>query len=99
MIAFGIGTLIGSALPDSSAERRAARTAADRIDLASAKQRLSDHAREVQEGVQDKAREAAQDLKGSARDASADVKDEAQRESQRVRDDVQQSGQDVRGRT
>lgn len=99
MIAFGIGTLIGSALPESGAERRAARAATEKVDVEGAKERLADHAREVQEGVQDKARDAVQDLKGSARDASADVKDNAQKEGERVRDDAQQSGQEVRGRT
>jgi ElaB/YqjD/DUF883 family membrane-anchored ribosome-binding protein len=96
MIAFGVGALIGSALPDSEAERRAARAAADRVDVDSAKERLSEHAREVQSGVQDKAREAAEDLKGSAREAAQDVKDHAQHEGQRVKEDARQSGQEVR---
>jgi ElaB/YqjD/DUF883 family membrane-anchored ribosome-binding protein len=96
MIAFGVGTLIGSALPDSNAERRAVRRATDHVDMEGAKQRLTEHAREVQSGVQDKAREAAEDLKGSARDAAQDVKDHAQHEGQRVREDARQSGQEVR---
>lgn len=96
MIAFGIGALVGSALPDSDAERRAARAAAEHVDVDGAKQRLTDHAREVQEGVQDKAREAAEDLKGSTREAAQDVKDHAQQEGKRVEEDAQQSGQEVR---
>jgi ElaB/YqjD/DUF883 family membrane-anchored ribosome-binding protein len=96
MIAFGVGTLIGSALPDSDAERRAVRRATDHVDVEGAKQRLSEHAHEVQSGVQDKAREAAEDLKGSARDAAQDVKDHAQHEGQRVKEDARQSGQQVR---
>jgi ElaB/YqjD/DUF883 family membrane-anchored ribosome-binding protein len=96
MIAFGVGALIGSALPDSEAERRAARAARDRVDVDSAKERLTEHAREVQSGVQDKAREAAEDIKGSTRDAAQDVKDHAQHEGQRVKEDARQSGQEVR---
>jgi hypothetical protein len=92
LIAFGVGTLIGSALPDSNAERRAARTAAELVDVDAAKERLSGHAREVQAGVADQAREAAEDLKGSAREAAQDVKNDAQAR----RDDAQQSSQDVR---
>ena len=42
--------------------RAAAR--ADRVDVDSAKERLSEHAREVQSGVQDKAREAAEAAAG-----------------------------------
>lgn len=96
MIAFGIGTLVGSALPDSQAERRAAREAADRVDVEGAKQRLTDHAKGVQESVQERARDAAEDIKGSARDAAQDVKGQAQQEGQRVKDDAKQSGQQVR---
>ena len=99
MIAFGIGTLIGSALPESDAERRAARQAAERVDVEGAKQRLTEHAQEVQSGVQDRAREAAEDLKGSARDAAQDVKGQAQQEGQRVKEDARQSGQQVRSQT
>jgi ElaB/YqjD/DUF883 family membrane-anchored ribosome-binding protein len=99
MIAFGVGALIGSALPDSDAERRAARAAADRVDVDSAKERLTEAAREVQSGVQDKAREAAEDLKGSARGAAQDVKGQAQQEGQRVKQDAQESGQQVRRQT
>ncbi|HSK97298.1 MAG TPA: DUF3618 domain-containing protein, partial [Euzebyales bacterium] len=96
MIAFGVGALIGSALPDSEAERRAARAAADHVDVDGAKERLTEAAREVQSGVQDKAREAAQDLKGSAREAAQDVKGQAQQEGKRVKEDAQESGQQVR---
>lgn len=99
MIAFGIGTLIGSALPDSQVERSAAREAAERVDVEGAKQRLTDHARDVQETVQDRARDAADDLKGSARDAAQDVKGQAQQEGQRVKDDSRQSGEQVRRQT
>lgn len=96
MIAFGIGTLIGSALPDSQVERRAAREAADRVDVEGAKERLTDHAKGVQETVQERAREAADDIKGSASDAAQEVKGQAQQEGKRVKDDAQQSGQQVR---
>jgi hypothetical protein len=96
LIAFGVGALVGSALPESDAERRAARAAAERVDTEAAKERLAGHAREVQSGVQDRAREAAEDLKGSAREAAQDVKDDARQQGERVKEDAQQSGQEVR---
>lgn len=96
MIAFGIGTLLGSTLPETDAERRAAREAANRVDVEGAKQRLTEHAQDIQSTMQDKAGDAAQDLKGSAQDAAQDVKGHAQQEGQRVKDDAQQGGEQVR---
>lgn len=96
MIAFGIGTLIGSALPETDAERRAAREAANRVDVEGAKQRLTEHAQDIKGSVQDKAQDAAEDLKSSAQDKAQDVKGHAQQEGQRVKDDAQQRGEEVR---
>src|SRR5690606_32917457 len=87
MIAFGVGTLIGSALPESSAERRAARAATERVDVDGVKQRLTEHAEQVRSGVQTRAQEAAEDLKVSAQQAAQDVKRHAQDEGQRVKED------------
>lgn len=95
LIAFGLGALVGSALPESDAERAAAREAADRLDLEGTKQRLTEHARDVQASVQGQARDAAQDVKGSAQDAAQDVKGQAQQEGQRVQQEGQQSKQRV----
>lgn len=99
VIAFGIGALIGSTLPESKAERQAAREATNRLDLEGTKQRLTDRARDMQEGVQDQARDAADDLKGSAHDAAQDVKDHTQQEGQRVKEDTKESGQQLRNQS
>jgi ElaB/YqjD/DUF883 family membrane-anchored ribosome-binding protein len=96
MIAFGVGALIGSALPESDAERRVAREATDKVDVEGTKQRLSEHARDLKETVQDHAREAAEDVKDSAREAAHDVQDQARHEGERVRTDARQSGEQVR---
>lgn len=96
MIAFGIGSLIGSALPDSKLERRAAREATEHVDVEGTKQRMTEHAKGVQETVQERARDAADDIKGSATDAAQEVKGQAQQEGQRVKGDAKESGQQVR---
>jgi len=96
MIAFGVGALIGSALPESDAERRVAREATDKVDVEGTKQRLSEHARDLKDTVQDHAREAAEDVKDSAREAAHDVQDQARHEGERVRTDARQSGEQVR---
>lgn len=96
MIAFGIGALIGGALPESDAERRLAREADDQLDLQGTQQRLTERAQQSGEQLKGDAQERAQDLKGSAQDAAQDVKGDAQQEGQRVSDDAQQSGQRLR---
>lgn len=99
MIAFGVGALIGSALPETDAERRAAREATDKLDVEGTRQRLTDRAQDVQQTVQDRGRDAAEDLKGTARDAAQDVKQHGQQEGQRVKQDARQSGQQIRRET
>ena len=96
MIAFGVGALIGSALPETEAERQAAREATDKLDVEGTRQRLTERAKDVQQTVQDRGRDAAEDLKGTARGAAQDVKEHGQQEGQRVRQDAQHSGQQVR---
>lgn len=89
MIAFGVGALIGSALPESDAERQAAREAHDRLGLDDTKQRLTDRARDVQGTVQERAKDAAQDVQASAQSKAQDVKEHATEESQRVQSEAQ----------
>lgn len=92
-IAFGIGALIGSALPESKVERQAAHEADRHLDLQGTKQRLTDRAQQVGGDVKSSAQDAAQDLKGSAQTAAQDVKADAQQEGERVKQDAQQSRQ------
>jgi hypothetical protein len=96
MIAFGVGALIGGALPETDAERRTVGEADRHLDLEGTRQRLTQRAQQVGEDVKGSARDAAQDLKGSAQDAAQDVKDDAQQEGQRAKSDAQDSAQQVR---
>lgn len=89
MIAFGIGALIGGALPETDAERQAVGEADRHLDLESTRQRLTQRAQEVGDDVKASAQDAAQDLKGSAQDAAQDVSGDARREGERVRQDAQ----------
>ncbi|HEX6256051.1 MAG TPA: DUF3618 domain-containing protein [Euzebyales bacterium] len=96
MIAFGVGALIGGALPESEAERRVVGEADRHLDIEGTRQRLTDRAQQVGDDVRSSAQEAAQDLKGSAQDAAHDVRDDARREGERVREDAQQAGRRAR---
>lgn len=96
MIAFGLGALVGSALPETDAERRVAREATEHVDVEGTRERMSDRAQDVKETVQERGREAADDLKGTAKGAAQDVKERGREEGQRVGQEAQQSGQQVR---
>lgn len=96
MIAFGIGALIGGALPESGAERRLAREADDHLDLQGTQQRLQERAQQAGQDLKDATQDRAQQLKGDARDKAHDVKADAQQEGQRVQQDAQRSGQRLR---
>jgi hypothetical protein len=96
MIAFGVGALIGGALPESEAERRAVDEADRHLDLEGTRRRLTDRAQQVGDDLKSSAQQAAHDLKGSAQDAAQDVRDDARREGERVRQDAQQAGQRAR---
>lgn len=91
MIAFGIGALIGSALPESEAERQVAREADRQLDLQGTKQRMTERAQQVGDEVKSSAQGAAQDLKGQAQSAAQDVKSDAQQEGERVKQDAEQA--------
>ena len=91
MITFGIGALIGGALPETDAERQAVGEADRHLDLQGTKQRLTERAQRVGDDVKASAQDAAQDLKGSAQDAAQDVKGDATSEGERVKQDAQQA--------
>lgn len=82
LIAFGVGALIASLIPASSAEQDAAGKVKD------AAQPLMDDAKDV-------AKEAAEHLKEPAQEAAQSVKDTAQRAGEHVRDDAQSAATDV----
>ncbi|CAN5907279.1 DUF3618 domain-containing protein [soil metagenome] len=90
-IAFGIGALIGSLLPETEAEKQAAREADRHIDLGSTQQRLTERAQQVGDEVKSSAQDSEQELKGQAQSATQDVKSDAQQEGERVKQDAQQA--------
>jgi hypothetical protein len=96
MIAFGVGALIGGALPESKAERRAVGEADRHLDLEGTRQRLTERAQQVGDDLRSSAQHAARDLKGSAQHAAQDVRDDARREGQRVQRDAQEAGRRAR---
>ena len=91
MIAFGLGALIGGALPETDAERQAVGEADRHLDLQGTKERLTERAQQVGDDVKTSAQGAAQDLKGSAKDAAQDVKGDATKEGERVKQDAAQA--------
>lgn len=91
MIAFGLGALIGGALPETDAERQAVGEADRHLDLQGTKERLTERAQQVGDDVKTSAQDAAQDLKGSAKDAAQDVKGDATKEGERVKQDAAQA--------
>ena len=96
MIAFGVGALIGGALPETDAERQAVGEADRHLDLQGTKQRLTERAQQVGDDVKSSAQDAAQDVKASTRDAAQDVKGDAKREGDRVRQDAGSAKDNVR---
>lgn len=71
LIAFGVGALVGSLLPSSSAEQQAASKVKD-----AATPVLSDAAKQVSGNLKEPAQQAVEAVKGTATDAAATVKDE-----------------------
>jgi hypothetical protein len=90
LIAVGVGWLLGSLLPASSAEEHAAVKVKEAATPA-----LADSAKDVASSLQDSAQHAADSVKATAVDAAAMVKDEAassahdvQNQAQTARDTV-----------
>lgn len=86
LIAVGVGWLIGSLLPASSAEEQAAVKVKEAAAPA-----VTTAAKETAARLQGSAREAAETVKATAADAAATVKDEAASSAQDVRDQAQQA--------
>jgi gas vesicle protein len=90
LIAFGVGLLVSSLLPASTAEQQAAEkvkdTARPMVDD------LTDTAKEVAGNLKEPAQQAMEEVKSTATDAAATVKDEASAAA----DDVKSQAQDAK---
>jgi hypothetical protein len=81
LIAVGVGWLVGSLLPATSAEERAATKVKETAAPA-----VTGAAKDAAAGLQDSAKQAAESVKAAAADAAAAVKDETASSAHDVRD-------------
>jgi hypothetical protein len=84
LIAFGVGALIGSLLPASAAERKAATKVKDAVTPIA-----SDAAKEVADHLKEPAQEAVESVKSTATDAVTTVKDESASAASELKDQAQ----------
>jgi hypothetical protein len=84
LIAVGLGWLVGSLLPASSAEEQAAVKVKEAAAPA-----VAGAAREAAASLQDSAQQAAESVKATAADAATTVKDESANAASGVRDQAQ----------
>ena len=84
LIAAGVGWLVGSLLPASTAEERAATKAKDAVAPA-----VTSAAKDAAAGIQDSAKQAAESVKAAAVDAAGTVKGETVGSAHDIRDQVQ----------
>ncbi len=90
LIGLGLGWLLGSLLPATSAEEHAA----VKVKEAAAPP-LTDAAKEAADNLQGSAQHAAESIRATAADAAATVKDEAVSSAEDVRDQAQSARQTV----
>jgi hypothetical protein len=84
LIAVGIGWLVGSLVPASSAEKQAAVKVKEAAAPA-----VTGAAKEAAASLQDPAQQAAESVMATAADAAATVKDQTASSAHRVRDQAQ----------
>ena len=84
LIAFGVGALIGSLLPASTAERKAATKVKDAVTPIA-----SDAAKDVADHLKGPAQEAVESVKSTATDAVTTVKDESTSAASELKDQAQ----------
>jgi len=86
LVAFGVGALVASLMPSSSAERRAAMEVKDRAEplAAEAKQQATQVAQNIRDDMQPQVQSAAQEVGQSAKDAAQDTVDEAKSQGEDV---------------
>jgi len=89
VIAFGLGMLVSSLIPSSEKERQAVSQLQDNLEPV--KQKATEMAQDVGEGLKPAAQEAAQSVKSTAQEGVESVKQEGQSAAQDVKDQAQDS--------
>jgi uncharacterized protein YjbJ (UPF0337 family) len=93
VIAFGLGMLVSSLIPSSEKERQAVSTLQENLEPV--KEKATEVARDVAEGLKPAAQEAAGSVKSTAQEGVESVRQEGQAAAQDVRDQAQQSKETV----
>ncbi len=97
LVAFGIGWLVASLIPASSAEQRAATALKDKAQPLT--DEVTNAAKQVAGNLQEPAREAVAQVKESAVQSATTVKDEAASSAQSVSSSAQSAADEVKTRT
>jgi hypothetical protein len=92
LIAVGAGWLVGSLLPASSAEERAATKIKEAATPA-----VTDAVKDAAASLQDSAKQAAESVKATAANAAATVKDETANSAHDLKDQAQAAGDTMTG--
>ena len=92
-IAFGLGMLVSSLIPSTEKEREAVSTLQDNLEPV--KEKASEVARDMGEGLKPKAQEATESVKTTTQEGVQSVKEEGQSAAQDVKDQAQDSKQTV----
>lgn len=90
LIAFGAGALLGTLLPASQPEQRAAQTLRDRYED-DVKEGAKQIAQTAKEELQPKAQQATEEIKSTAQEAAQQTKSDATDSAQRVQGEAQQA--------
>jgi Protein of unknown function (DUF3618) len=93
MIAFGLGMLVSSLIPSTEKEREAVSQLQDNLEPV--KEKASEVARDIGEGLKPAAQEAAESLKTTAQEGVENVKQEGQSAAADVKDQAQASKETV----
>ena len=90
LMAFGAGALLGTLLPASQPEQRAAQTLRDRYED-DVKEGAKQIAQTAKEELQPKAQQATEEIKSTAQEAAQQTKSDATDSAQRVQGEAQQA--------
>jgi Protein of unknown function (DUF3618) len=93
MIAFGLGMLVSSLIPSSEKEREAVSQLQDNLEPV--KEKASEVARDIGEGLKPAAQEAAESVRTTAQEGAEHVKQEGQSATADVKDQTQSSKETV----
>jgi hypothetical protein len=93
VIAFGLGMLVSSLIPSSEKEREAVSQLQDNLEPV--KEKATEVARDIGEGLRPAAQDAAESVKTTAQEGAENVKQEGQSAAADVKDQAQASKETV----